>query len=402
MTLLVLNDDAPAQRVMRVPEGDASREHRLRDLLFDHPDTLPLHELDLGIGRIVPVAKEVHLPGVGYIDLMLVSEHGRLIVVECKLWRNPQARREVVGQILDYARELARYGYEDLQRVISSRLGRSGNVLFDLIREAGGTIGEAELVDRVARDLTAGRLLLLVAGDGITEGTRRIGEYLGDAVGLAFDFGLVEVAEYRFADPVTGTERRIVQPRLLARTTTIERHVIRVDGPGLSVAPVEAGPDRDRPASSGATSAAYAQWKRFVERFVAELRFDDPGQPPPRLGSINWMRLPFPGPGLVTLWRSKNGEMGVQYKFEDAEGLSAYQLLAEEHEQIEREFADADLPPPQWSVQDSKAVISITVPASLPWDETAEQAQRAWLARTTNAFVNIFRPRLLQLTGQES
>ena len=77
MTLLVLNDDAPAQRVMRVPEGDASREHRLRDLLFDHPDTLPLHELDLGIGRIVPVAKEVHLPGVGYIDLMLVSEHGR-------------------------------------------------------------------------------------------------------------------------------------------------------------------------------------------------------------------------------------------------------------------------------------------------------------------------------------
>jgi hypothetical protein len=178
--------------------------------------------------------------------------------------------------------------------------------------------------------------------------------------------------------------------------------VIRVDGPGLSVAPVEAGPDRDRPASSGATSAAYAQWKRFVERFVAELRFDDPGQPPPRLGSINWMRLPFPGPGLVTLWRSKNGEMGVQYKFEDAEGLSAYQLLAEEHEQIEREFADADLPPPQWSMQDSKAVISITVPASLPWDETAEQAQRAWLARTTNAFVNIFRPRLLQLTGQES
>ena len=44
MTLLVLNDEGPAQRVMRVPEGDASREHPLRDLLFDHPDTLPLHE----------------------------------------------------------------------------------------------------------------------------------------------------------------------------------------------------------------------------------------------------------------------------------------------------------------------------------------------------------------------
>lgn len=28
-----------------------------------------------------------------------MDEHGRLVVVECKLWRNPQARREVVGQI---------------------------------------------------------------------------------------------------------------------------------------------------------------------------------------------------------------------------------------------------------------------------------------------------------------
>jgi hypothetical protein len=120
MTLVLLNDDAEAQVVSRVPEGVAAQEHPLRDLIYDHPALLPLHELEPGIGRVVTVAKELNLPGAGFIDVLLVSEHGRLIVVECKLWRNPQARREVVGQVLDYARELARYGYEDLQRTVST------------------------------------------------------------------------------------------------------------------------------------------------------------------------------------------------------------------------------------------------------------------------------------------
>ena len=41
---------------------------------------------------------------------------------EFKLWRNPHARREVIGQILDYAKDLASWSYEDLQRQISLAL----------------------------------------------------------------------------------------------------------------------------------------------------------------------------------------------------------------------------------------------------------------------------------------
>ena len=59
-----------------------------------------------------------------------------------------------------------------------------------MAREAGSDLDETAFVDRVARDLAAGRFLLLVVGDGITEGTRRIGEYLRDQPGLAFGFGL--------------------------------------------------------------------------------------------------------------------------------------------------------------------------------------------------------------------
>ena len=130
MTLVLIDDDAATAVVPRVPEGSATAEHPLRDLIYARPEILLVAQLEPEIGRIVAVATELNLPGAGFIDVLLVSEYGRLIIVECKLWRNPQARREVVGQILDYARELARYGYEDLQRVISNRVGQRGNVLY--------------------------------------------------------------------------------------------------------------------------------------------------------------------------------------------------------------------------------------------------------------------------------
>ncbi len=234
MTLMMLGEGNAAQVITRVPVGDANREHTLRDLIFDHPEIMPVHALDPGYGRVFAVATELAIPGVGFVDVLLADDQGRLIVAECKLWRNPQARREVVGQILDYARELSRFGYEDLQRQIAIRTKAQGNVLFDLARQAGGTLDEASFVDRVTRDLAAGRFLLLVVGDGIAEGTRRIGEYLRDQPGLAFGFGLIEMAEYRYQDE-TGSERMIVQPRVLAQTAVIERHVIRSEVAGLVI-----------------------------------------------------------------------------------------------------------------------------------------------------------------------
>ena len=241
MTLVLIRDDDAPTIVERVPQGEARREHTLRDLIYDNPTILPVRDIDPGYGRLFTVARELNVPGVGFVDVLLADEHGRLVVVECKLWRNPQARREVVGQILDYARELSRYGYEDLQRQITVATRRQGNVLYALAREAGGALDEAQFVDRVSRDLAAGRFLLLIAGDGITEGTRRIGEYLRAQPGLAFEFALIEFAEYR-TDDASGGTRTIIQPRVLAHTVTIERHVIRSEVAGVSIDAVEVRP----------------------------------------------------------------------------------------------------------------------------------------------------------------
>lgn len=395
MTLVLLSEGEAAQVIARVPEGLAEREARLRDLIHDHPGIMPVHTLDPSFGRVFTVAKELSLPGVGFVDVLLADERGRLIIVECKLWRNPQARREVIGQIIDYARELRHYSYENLQAQISARRQRPGNVLYELAREAGSDLDEASFVDRVTRDLEAGRFLLLVVGDGITEGTRRIGEYLRDQPGLAFEFGLIELAEYRYRDDA-GTERTIVQPRVLAQTALIERHVIRCEVPGLVI---EAAPEAAPSSAARPTSDAGLAWRAFAERFAAEARFDDPGQPAPRGGGQNWIKLPLPGSYYVNLHRTQGEQrVGAQVRFAGAEGQLVYADLAADREVIDREFVNASLPAPEWK-DGEVPIIILTASSPLPWDEDREAEQRAWFARAGNQFVNSLRPRLQRMTG---
>ena len=195
-------------------------EGRLRDLLFRHPQTLPISAIDPAYAGTVSVCKELKTQA-GPLDALYANSSGRLVIAEFKLWRNPQARREVIGQILDYAKDLASWGYEDLQREISLNLGKTGNVLYELVREDTPGLDEAEFVDNVTRHLKRGEFLLLIVGDGIQEGVEKIVEFVQSHSGLHFNLALVEAALYRDA-----ADHLFIQPRVLARTEIVQRFVV--------------------------------------------------------------------------------------------------------------------------------------------------------------------------------
>jgi hypothetical protein len=400
MTLILLHDAAQPLIISREAEGEARREDVLRDLIFAHPQILPVRDIDPGYGHLVAVAKELVIPDVGRVDALLVDQHGRLVIVECKLWRNPQARREVVGQILDYARELARFDYEVLQKQISIATGRTGNVLFELVCEAGHAVDEARFVDQVSRNLAQGRFLLLVVGDGITEGTQRIGEFLNTHAGLAFDFALIELARYRFDDPATGVPQSIVQPRLIARTALIERTVIRNEAVGVTIEDIAdvtpVAPVR-RAASGTVDRAGQNAWRDFFERFVSSIRFDDPGQPAPKYGGLGWMRVPLPGPSHLTLWRGKDeGMVGAFVTYRGSEGAALYERLLAEREAVDTEFIEAGLPAPDWAQKPDGSSITLRWPSPAPWSEEEEARQSELLTAAARQFVNSLRQRPLR------
>ena len=217
-------DDTP-EVLQRVPLGSSRSsggidEATLQDLLFRFPQTLPIAQIDPAYAGTVPVCKELVLPA-GYADALYVNQLGRIILAEFKLWRNPQARREVIGQILDYAKDLASWSYEDLQRQVSLALGTTGNAIFDLVHEQYPDLAESEFVDNVARHLRRGEFLLLIIGDGIQEGAANIVDFVQRYSGLHFNLAMVEAALYRDA-----SDSLIVQPRVLAKTEIVQRFVV--------------------------------------------------------------------------------------------------------------------------------------------------------------------------------
>ena len=262
------NGGAP-EILRRVPLGAGVSsggidEATLQSLLFRYPETLPIAAIDPAYSGAVPICTELYLPS-GYADALYINHLGRVTLAEFKLWRNPQARREVIGQILDYAKDLASWGYEDLQRQVSLALGKTGNVLYDLVREQRPEVNEAEFVDHITRHLRRGEFLLLIIGDGIQEGAAGIVDFVQQYSGLHFNLALVEAALYRDA-----ANRLIVQPRVLARTEIVQRIV--VDSGLGSVVPADVLSDAD---AEEPLTAREEQSQRFWTAVLQDYSFAD-------------------------------------------------------------------------------------------------------------------------------
>ena len=102
----------PVRRLVPVPlNRPPFREDRLQALLAEHPALLPVDEIEPAFAPLVLLGREVPCEA-GSIDAVFVSPGGYVTLVEAKLWDNPEARREVVGQVLDYARVLAGWSFE--------------------------------------------------------------------------------------------------------------------------------------------------------------------------------------------------------------------------------------------------------------------------------------------------
>ena len=200
----------------------------LQKLMFEQPQILPINNLDPGYGPLVPIGREIGTAA-GPIDNLYVSPSGLLTVVEAKLWRNPQARREVVGQIIDYAKELNRWSFEDLDAATLKACGRK---LWDLVSDSSEPVlDEARFVDAVSRNLKAGRFMLLIVGDGIREEMERMADFLQDTPQLRFSLALIELQVYRLPEP----EQLLVTPVIVSRTKEISRAIVRVEGGKVDV-----------------------------------------------------------------------------------------------------------------------------------------------------------------------
>jgi len=389
-TPLLVSPGQPARPLQPLALGagpDQISEAELQQLLHDNPACLPIAEIDSLFANPVAICMELNTPA-GPIDNFMVTASGLPVLVECKLWRNPEGRREVVGQILDYAKELSGWSASDLQREVARRVKREGNPILAMLREHGHDVDEIAFNDALTHNLRRGRFLLLIVGDGIREGVETITEYLQAHAGLHFSLGLIEMPIF-----LIGDGQRVVVPRVLARTHVITRTVVAAPD-GLSVR------DGDEATGTRDTDPEIVAWSNERQQFWAEfqsgLTLDDPDQAvgkPPRMGYTT-LTMPVPGGACwLTIYRDMTrGEVGIflSYHF-DSLGERIAELLANDRDALLPELGGTA------RIVDHKGhprIIDTFRPGNPLTEPAAREMAIDWLRTRTNDFVNVLRPRI--------
>jgi len=228
----ILIEQSNFRHLERVPvETKMFREEWLQKLIHEFPGLLPIEEIDAAFSPLIAIGREIATPA-GYIDNLFVSPEGYITIIETKLWRNPEARREVVGQILDYAKELNRWSYNDLNECtvkFNQLYNNNSDGLLATYRNANGLeeTEEQNFIDKLSKNLKRGRFLLLIVGDGIRESVEDMVAYLSDSPQLYFTLALVELQVYNVD---AANNSLLVVPQLITRTREITRAVVRVEG----------------------------------------------------------------------------------------------------------------------------------------------------------------------------
>jgi len=370
--------------------------------LFRHPQMLPLHELAPSLGKVVPICMELNLPGCGSADILYVTTAGQLILVETKLWRNPQARREVVAQVIDYAKELTSWTYEDLAREVARSTQKGSNWLLDSVLAVDPEIDTDHFVDAIQHSLKTGDVLLAIVGDGIRSQTEALVGFLEQYGSLRFSFALIELVAYDLG----GDQGTLLLPRVLAKTQLLHRTiVVAVDAAGNNLATTEVASAEQRLtpiADTNADTAALEATRRWFTEFWGEclqdLKLDDQQQPTPRVPpkSTN-ATFPMP-PGASWCWVSAYlakslGLVGVFLTWG-----SAYQQAGEAFAALEadRESIEAVVGVPlTWNKHpNGRYDIAHSIPMPDLDDPLARKETMAYMRKTINGFVNAMRPRL--------
>lgn len=260
---MLIGADGVRVRLEKLDPGAGEHDEAwLQELAFAHPEVLPIAYIEPAFGELVAVAREVPC-GHGYVDNLYVTGAGELVLVEAKLWKNPQARREVVAQALDYVAALTRLSYEAFESACRKGQGMAAPSLYALVAERADALAEDEFVDAVARNLRFGRILVIALGDGIRSETEALADLLQSHAGAHFTFALVELATWR--NPRSG--QLVALPSTLVRTAMITRGVVTVED---GVAQVYAA----APAASPTKAATITE-----ELFFEALGAKDPAAP---------------------------------------------------------------------------------------------------------------------------
>ncbi len=153
---------AALQRVWlgSVDYDGVEREAFIQNLVHDHPEIIPMADIAPPFMPLVSICKELPTSA-GFVDNLWLTPEGGIVLGECKLFRNSQARREVIVQALDYAQAIAGLHYEEFEGAVRKALKSPSATLYGLVGDQS-QLDEAQFVDAISRRLRQSHFMIVV------------------------------------------------------------------------------------------------------------------------------------------------------------------------------------------------------------------------------------------------
>ena len=208
-------------RLIPLEEEPFSTEAELQSLIADYPELLDGEQIRPGDPRrwlLITREKGIsETPGSGAqwaVDHLIVDQDAVPTLVEVKRGSNPEIRRTIVGQVLEYAAHAARtWTADELRRTFEESASAQGHnpseELGRLLQSDGEPDADGFWV-KVATNLSAKRMRLLFVADEIPDPLERVVEFLNEQMS-DIEVLAVEIKQFR------GEQTQTLVPRVLGR-----------------------------------------------------------------------------------------------------------------------------------------------------------------------------------------
>lgn len=195
-------------------------EEVLQRALAEHPEVIAGPTTSgTTSGNLLLVRREMGVPSVDggspvwSLDHLFLDSEGVPVVVEVKRSSDTRIRREVVGQLLDYAANGVTYWPIDaLRTAVDQTAAAAGRTGEDLVSALAPGIDPEEFWQTVDTNLRAGRIRMLFVADALPRELVRVIEFLNEQMSPAEVLG-VELRQY------VGSGQTVYVPRVVGRTS---------------------------------------------------------------------------------------------------------------------------------------------------------------------------------------
>lgn len=211
--------------LVEMNERGYDTESLLQGYLARHPDLLAGDQIDsttprrwLLVAQEAPLASEEDGTGRWSVDHLFLDQDAVPTIVEVKRSTDTRIRREVVGQMLDYAANgVVHWQIETLRARFEENSEDAERDLAELLDTIDAD--PEEFWQKAKTNLKAGKVRLVFISDKIPDELRRIVEFLNEQMDPA-EVLAVEIKQYVSQD----SNLKTLVPRIIGQTTKAQDH----------------------------------------------------------------------------------------------------------------------------------------------------------------------------------